>query len=296
MILPVVFIAALIYLLNQVAPEYATTLMTRLIPLFVVVTCIQGALMHAKLVHRGDAMMRMLEEMQQKLGSALAELRAHPMPTVRVFTNAADFHAYIEERFATAVEVRVTHFSAGSSELLDDAYQRSMDSFIRRGGIYRRVIADTFSEEVWQAQKLMLDTYADSRQQFKLHFVPFISVNDIKILDMMLIDDTELCLGGGYTQGLVIPVISIREPTVVKFFSNYYSYLKDKSQAVRVDRFPDRTFVDEMLTRAKESASAGMQWGSRVRLNVVRPPSPMKASNVVTTGDGGVEQHREDSP
>lgn len=244
LLLPIVVIAAAVFFVNQVAPERAAPIMQRLVPLFVVVICIQGALTFS-----------VLGKTREQLSRVLTEAQARPMLAVRAFSNAADFHAYISELFDQATEVRVTHVSSGTTELLTDEYIKIMDAFIKRGGIYRRIFCNTKSVDVWSTQQAMLDKYSDTPQQFMLHYLANLNVDDMQGVDLMLIDDKEVCLGGGYKQGFAFPVIAIREPAVVRFFSNYYAYLLTKARGIRVDPFADRGFIADMLKRAEEVAS-----------------------------------------
>jgi len=239
LLLPIGVIAAVVFFLNQVAPEKAAPIMQRLVPLFVVVICVQGALTYSALGKAREQLDRLVREKQ--------------ISSVISFDSSAAFHDYIAHRFAAAKEVRVTHMSSGVTELLTPDYLKIMDTFIRRGGIYHRMLCHTASVEVWEAQKTAIETYSNSEKQFLLHYLPNFSIERMQAVDLMLIDDAEVCFGGGYTMGLAPPVIAIRDPNIVRFFSNYYSYLLFKALPVRVDRYDGMALVENMLGRAKEA-------------------------------------------
>lgn len=273
LIAPIVVIAGALYFVNQVAPELATKMMQQLLPLFVIVVVIQGAISYYSLEVTRLTIASELEALQKQVRLAVVESRAERITSVRRFQSPTDFHAYVGERFAAAKEVRVTHFSAGVTELTTDEYRNIVDAFLNRGGIYRRVLADTRSARVWREQKRMLDLYGEKRQHFMLHFLPFLAVNDMKALDIMIIDEEEVCIGGGYTQGFTVPVIAIRDPAVVKFFDKYYEYLLSKATGIRVDPFADTTFVSEMLERAENvtNPSKRVDIGPRVPISSTLP-------------------------
>lgn len=63
----------------------------------------------------------------------------------------------------------------------------------------------------------------------------------------MLIDDEEVCLGGGYITSFQHPTISIKNKNIVKFFSDYFEYLRDNSKNVRSDDNINMELIDRHI-------------------------------------------------
>lgn len=58
------------------------------------------------------------------------------------------------------------------------------------------------------------------------------SKNDIRISGIMLLDDKEVCLGGGYQSTITSPTIAIQNPEIVSFFrENFITYCQ-KSKCI----------------------------------------------------------------
>jgi hypothetical protein len=136
---------------------------------------------------------------------------------VLAFKDSTAFHEYLKHRFATANRVKVTHFSSRSIDASDDLYRAIAGELLTRGCAYHRVICDALSDEVWAEQIRWLEEHKD--RPFVLHYLPTVAVGaKMKLLDIMIIDDSEVCFGGGYRSGLWFPVICVRNHEFVRFF------------------------------------------------------------------------------
>jgi hypothetical protein len=110
---------------------------------------------------------------------------------VRTFANQSEFHVYIRSRFSTASRIQVTHFASRSLSMHHAEYRNIADEFITRGGKYYRVICDSLDPEIWRDQQEWMTKYAD--KQFFLHYLRHVAVDNMKLMDIMLIDDDEVC-------------------------------------------------------------------------------------------------------
>jgi hypothetical protein len=178
------------------------------------------------------------------------------------FKDSTGFHEYVKHRFLIANRVKVTHFSARSIDASDDFYHTIAGDLLKRGCAYHRVIADALSDELWTEQIAWLEEHRD--KPFVLHYLPTVAVaQHMKLLDVMIIDDVEVCFGGGYRSGLRFPVICVRNREFAQFFADYYEYLIGRSISINTYDGP------ELLRTLK--ARAEIRWtDGGPRLGVVK--------------------------
>jgi len=235
----IIIAAAILLIGNNVAPEWTRRLTVNLLPLFAIAACGQMAVLLSLFFLNRAATQQLIAQLQTRsLGSG----------EVRTFVGPTEFHAYLALRFPLALVVQVTHFSSGTRESSGKDYEAVLDEFVMRGGTFRRVIVDTLSPHVWEAQRDFLQKYASNPGIF-LHYLEEVAIDRMKALDIMLIDDVEVCLGGGYSMGYEYPTISIRHPEIVTFFVDYYRYLREKAMNVRIDPFPEPEIIDRLIAR-----------------------------------------------
>lgn len=239
-----VALAAVLLIASHVAPQRVSAVSADFVPQFVLVACLQLALLHWYYWRNVAVTSQLIAQLQTRaLGSG----------EVRTFTGPSEFHEYLRLRFPLANSVQVTHFSSGTRELASTEYRDILKDFVDRGGTFRRVIVDTLTREVWEKQRDFLITHA--QKNVFLHYLAEVAVEKIKLLDIMVIDNVEVCLGGGYSMGFQYPTISIRHPEIVTFFSGYYRYLREKATNVKIDPFPDLKIVEDLVSRESQTWS-----------------------------------------
>jgi hypothetical protein len=151
--------------------------------------------------------------------------------SIAAFKDSTEFHEYIKHRFLVANRVKVTHFSSRTIDASDTTYHELASDLLKRGCAYHRIVCDATSKELWTEQIRWLVDFKNA--PFVLHYLPSVAVDPkMKLLDIMLIDDTEVCFGGGYRSGLRFPVISVRNREVAQFFADYYEFLIGRSTSI----------------------------------------------------------------
>jgi hypothetical protein len=239
-------IAAAFLIARQIAPDRVAPLAVDFVPQFVLIVCAQLAVLHAYYRRNISVTARLIAQLQTRaLGSG----------DIRTFAGPKEFHDYLRVRFELARVVQVTHFSAGTNEITSDDYRDIVAKFVERDGIFRRVVVDTLNREVWERQRDFMAAYG-SKSAF-LHYLPEVVVQRIKLMDIMLIDDGEVCLGGGYSIGYQYPTITIRHPEVVAFFVGYYKYLREKATNVKIDPYGDLEILDGLIDRESRTLNRG---------------------------------------
>src|SRR5882724_6386198 len=149
------------------------------------------------------------------------------------FSTGDDFDDYLRHRLNRAEEVRVIHISSGTS--LDREYPNVIDRYLKKGKTFSRIISDTANPEVAKWIWNDLKKYGGNNYNFFIYCLRDIRVGkETRTIGIMLIDEAEVCLGGGYNIKKTQPTICIRDPVLVQFFSNYYEHLKNQSTGIRV--------------------------------------------------------------
>jgi hypothetical protein len=143
--------------------------------------------------------------------------------TFKAFNSGEEFDDYLSHRLNSAKQVCIIHFSSTYSNA-ERKYVDIVDRFVDdKKGIFKRIIADsTINVYKWNYIELV-------RHRNSAYFVFLIDKikipQDMRTMGVMIIDDNEVCLGGGYQNFYVNPTISIQNKEIVRFYKDYYDYL-----------------------------------------------------------------------
>jgi len=167
------------------------------------------------------------------------------------FSSGEEFDNYLANRFEHANEVKVIHISAFTSDRkAGRRYYEIVDKFVKSGKIFRRIFCRTSNKDVLLWMKEDLEEYENYR--YFIYFLGSITIDEMRTLGIMIIDDEEVCLGGGYITGFRHPTISIRNPDVVRFYVDYFGYLREQSRPIRTDGGKTNSEYLETLIKEKE--------------------------------------------
>lgn len=159
------------------------------------------------------------------------------------FQTGDEFDDYLNSRLNRAKEIRVIHISSGTSK--DRNYPSIIESFIKKGKSFSRIFSDSANPDVVAWIWNDLKKYKDSNHNFFIYCLKDIRVEkETRTMGIMLIDDTEVCLGGGYHMKRTQPTVCFRDPAVVEFFSDYYDQLERQAKGIRI---PGRSVNWELM-------------------------------------------------
>jgi hypothetical protein len=165
--------------------------------------------------------------------------------TCRTFRSGVEFDDYLQDRTNSAKQVRIIHFSSTVSNL-ERKYVKIIDEFVEvKKGVFQRIIADS-TKEVYNWNFTELVHHKDSSYHVFLIDKIKIPVN-MRTMGVMIIDDDEVCLGGGYQNFFVNPTISIKNHEITKFYKDYYEYLLTFSIPTR---YPDHKLDNSLFIKA----------------------------------------------
>jgi len=167
------------------------------------------------------------------------------------FSSGEEFDSYLANRFERAKEVNVIHISAFTSDKrAKRRYYGIVDKFVKSGKIFRRIFCNTSNKDVFLWIKEDLEAYQNYR--YFIYFLGSITIDKMRTLGIMIIDDDEVCLGGGYTSGIRHPTISIQNPDIVRFYMDYFGCLRGESRPIRSDGGETDWEYLETLIKKKE--------------------------------------------
>jgi len=150
------------------------------------------------------------------------------------FNSGDEFDNYLANRFKIAKSVKVIHVNSQTSDKRQNRrYYEIMNDFVNAGNSFRRIFADTTNIDVYKWMKEDLQTFQNNK--YFIHLLDKVKIHNIRTIAVMLIDDEEVCLGGGYVTSFQKPTISIKNKQIVKFFSDYFDYLRDNSINLKTD-------------------------------------------------------------
>lgn len=228
-ILAVVIIAFLVFIANAivavtgVSHPFVDRVQSVLYPSFLVVVLFELYSLRTKIAPEVADIHHQIHELRRKFDEEFSYL---------AFASGNKFDEYLEERFRQANDVKVIHISSGTSDKRQQrGYYEILDTFIQRGGKFTRIFSDTSNEDVFRWIREDLVTYKGNN--YFIHFLEDIKLADIKTIGIMIIDEKEVCLGGGYDTEFATPTLSIRNAVIVKFFLDYFNYLRLCAKPVR---------------------------------------------------------------
>lgn len=179
----------------------------------------------------GDALKR-LNEIQNNLNADFS---------LRVFGTGPEFDRYLRTRFHEAKDVKVIHLSsfATSPKAVGREYSEILDKFLKNGGAFSRIFADTGNADVFTWIKDDLEKYQENK--YFIYFLDEMFLKaDMRTMGIMIIDKSEVCLGYGYDTDFTNPTVSITNAAIANFFMDYFNDLSRVAEEIRAQGRPPK--------------------------------------------------------
>ena len=226
----IALIALCIFFGQLIFPEKAKILLEYLIPLFIIVACLE--------------ILFIRENLKSKL-KLIGEKICVDFE-YQAFTSGDAFDNYLANRFKEASSVKVIHINSQTSDKRKNRrYYEILEDFVKSGKNFRRIFSDTTNKDVFKWMKEDLIKFKNDK--YFIHLLDKMKIHNIRTIGVMLIDDEEVCLGGGYMTSFQHPTISIKNKNIVKFFSDYFEYLRDNSKNIRSDDNINMELIDRHI-------------------------------------------------
>jgi hypothetical protein len=168
------------------------------------------------------------------------------------FVSGELFDDYLAYRFQRANDVKIIHISSSvSDENSERRYHEILDKYIKSGKILQRIFSDTTNKNVFKWILQDLKDYEKNK-----HFIYFLEeikvgkilqADEVRTQGIMIIDDNEVCLGGGYITSSKIPTISVRNKTFARFYLDYFNYLQSISIPIRSNHRNNAGYIENLL-------------------------------------------------
>jgi len=217
-VIAIALFASFVFFYQFISPENAKEIIEHLIPLFIVVICLEILFIRNRLYNN-------LKRLNEKLKIDFE---------YQTFTSGAEFDNYLANRLDRAKSVEVLHICSQTSNKMENRrYYDIIDNYVKSGNNFRRIFSDTSNVDVYKWMKD--DLLRFQKNKFFIHLLDKIKIHSIRTIGMMIIDHNEVCLGGGYVTTFQNPTISIVNNSIAKFFSDYFDYLRDNSINLKTD-------------------------------------------------------------
>lgn len=197
-------------------PDFGTKIISFLIPLFIIVVCIEILRIRKN-----------IEIIKNKTDDSLKFI---------FFISGEEFDDYLRTRLRNVKDLKIVHFSTGGilseeSNPNRRIYLSIIDNFIENGGRFQRVFADTVDGQIFKDSRIELEKY--KTKKYYSFFFDKVLIKEGRIHNIMIIDNEEVCLGGGYYNLFEYNTISIRHKEFTKFNIDYFEGLKQQSITLR---------------------------------------------------------------
>lgn len=207
-------IALLIFFFKSIRPDFTSEPESYLIPIFIIVVLIELYILNNK-----------IDKNQDKTSS------------IRYFTSGEEFDTYLRKRLKSVEDLKIVHFSEGG--VISDphpskrSYVEILDAYIMKGNRFQRIFADTKSDMIFKDTKSDFNRYKNLR--YFSYLLESIEVKEGRFENIMIIDNEEVCLGGGYTTTAKFNTISIKDNLLTGYYIDYFDILKSKSIPLRTE-------------------------------------------------------------
>jgi hypothetical protein len=142
------------------------------------------------------------------------------------FDSRNSFEDHLEKRLKTAKDIKIINLSSQTSFRDDSSiHHKLLKKFVDDGKKIERITANTNSKEVFDWYKEDLKNYPSHK--YSIHLLEKVFVNyDNRLINVLIIDDKEVYLGGWHKSRVEISTVSIIHKAIVDFFLEYYDGLK----------------------------------------------------------------------
>jgi len=206
-LIAIVLIAIFVFFSQIISPVKAKNTIDHLLPIFIVVLCLEIIFIRNRY--------NILKRLELKLDIDFE---------YKSFTSGVEFDNYLDNRLKKATIVKVLHINSQTSNKRENRrYYEIIDNFVRSGKCFRRIFSDSNNSDVYKWMKE--DLLKFQKDKYFIHLLDKLKVYNIRTIGIMLIDDEEVCFGGGYVTSFEHPTISVKNFNIVKFFNDYFDYL-----------------------------------------------------------------------
>jgi hypothetical protein len=153
---------------------------------------------------------------------------------INYYSTGKDFDRYLKLRLRTAESLKIINISAEAiaAHPRKRAYKKIIHNYVKQNKPFSRIIANASPDS--DLYKEMVSEVLKYHEQHKhsVHMLPSVHLDQGRLHGVMLIDDTEVCLGGSYRSQTQVNTICIQDIQIAKFYMDYYHTLLARSERI----------------------------------------------------------------
>ena len=215
-------------ILSAINSELALKISSYLIPLFICILCIELYIIKSK----------------------LTEISRRNNEQIMSFELGEDFDNYLAKRFKDIKELKMILASANGvqsdPEPKKKFYISSLHKYINSGNPFYRIFTSNSNPKLYQDVREEMMKFKD-----KKHFVYYYDKTEViagRYQFVLILDNEEVCFGGGYNTPFNPNSISIKEKMVVKWYMDYFDSMKNQSKSLRRENnTPNFDLLDNII-------------------------------------------------
>ena len=225
----IIILALSLFFVMITAPTKGKELSQYLIPLFIIVVCLEIYFIRTQIISDISSIKKPLDQ-QIISGISSIEESLENQTFIDSFSSGKEFDNYLENRLKTAKKIRIIHLGdyIPAQEEEGRRYLHIIENFIKTNKECHRVISKTDNPLVIDWMKKEIKDY-ENYKYFTYLNEEITTNNEIRTMGVIIIDHEEVILGGVHQATFDHPLFSIRNQRLVNFYQDYFDYLQINS-------------------------------------------------------------------
>ena len=240
----IIILALFLFFVMITAPDQGKRLSEYLIPLFIIVVCLEIYFIRTKINSDVSSIKNMLDQqiisdvssiknmLDQQIISGISSIEEslENQTFIDSFSSGKEFDNYLENRLKNAKEIRIIHLGdyIPAQEEQGRKYLQIIENFIQTNNECHRVISKPDNLLVIDWIKKQIENY-EKYKYFTYLNEEITTNNRIRTMGVIIIDHDEVILGGIHQATFDHPLFSIRNQRLVNFYQDYFDYLQINS-------------------------------------------------------------------
>lgn len=222
-------------------PKFAQVVESFLIPAFIVIVCFEILIIRINLSSDFEKVIKKIELLEDYKKSEFDEIIKKTQSIkdqiqlgyqFKAFDSGEQFDDYLNFRVNQAKVIKVIHLNSFPSSSTDQSYEKRsynniIEGFLKSKKTFHRIYCKSDNPNIQDWIRSDLQKY--EHLNHLIYYLDKIELTNIRTISVMIIDEEEVCLGGGYKTSYKHPTIAIKNKEIVQFYTDYFNYLLSAS-------------------------------------------------------------------
>lgn len=179
---------------------------------------------------------------------------------ITAFEKGEDLDDYLKQRFKYAKDVKMMVASAIGNSTDPHAskkkYVSFLENYIATNNRFTRLLVNNSNPKYYEDVKTEITKFKDNN--YMAYHYKGACILDGRFSFFCIIDDSEICIGGGYNTAVNPNSICIKNEDVVNFYLSYFNMLKENSTSFRnLDGSIKVDYLEQLINnKSKESVKS----------------------------------------